>query len=555
MRNHPESPNRKRTARHRGNASTGITRARILIASSDPGTRKYLARLLSGRWSIATVSSSAAVLKSADADPPDLLLCDVKTGDDGIQLLRELRARSDMRDLPVIFLSDTHPKSLSAQALEAGAVDYVRRPVPKRELEARITRQLAHARAVSGAHEALSLAERSLRAKDEFIMQLSHEIRNPLNAIVEWVALLQSGRLKAPARSYAYELLASSARLQQRLVDDLRDAWQLDHGALSLNRELLAGLGPVVKAVVDSCRPGATLKHIRLPTFVMANTGPVSVDIQRLQQALWNLLSNAIKFTPSGGSVVVRCFTTQNAVEIQVTDTGAGITQEAMPHIFDRFRRGTDRFDGLGLGLAIVKGIVQLHGGSISAVSEGPGRGSSFTIRLPLAPALPEPDTTVPRNTPIFRKTPALRILLAEDHMETAKAIQRLLAGRGHQVRHASAVAEAVELAEESSPDLLICDLNLKDGNGVELLSQVRRTCSDAEQRRLPAIVMSGYGDEDSKARARAAGFDLYLEKPVDSQTLLEAIHQVFVEAQQPTPVYRSRGRLPDVRGVTLTPL
>ena len=384
MSNHPESPSGKRTARHRGSASPGITRARILIASSDLGTRKYLARLLSGRWSIATASSSSGVLKSADARPPDLVLWDVKTGNDGIQLLRELRARADTRDLPVIFLSHAHPKTFGAQALEEGAADYVRRSVPRRELEARITRHLAHARAVSGAHEALARAERSLRAKDEFIMQLSHEIRNPLNAVVEWVALLQSGRLKAPARSHAYELLASSARLQQRLMDDLRDARRLDHAALSLNCELLTGLGPVVKAVVDSCRPGATLKHIRLHTFVAANTGPVNVDIQRLQQTLWNLLSNAIKFTPSGGSVVVRCLTTQNAVEIQVTDTGAGITREAMPHIFDRFKkmRQSLKQDSFGLGLPIVKSIAGFHGIKVTVQSEK-DKGSTFKLVFP----------------------------------------------------------------------------------------------------------------------------------------------------------------------------
>jgi len=542
LRNPPKSPGRKRTSRRPANASTDTLRARILIASSDLGSRKHLARLLSGRWSIATASSSPGVLRSANAWRPDLVLCDVNAGNDGIHLLRELRAKSATRDLPVIFLSGAHPKSLSAQALEQGAADYVRRPVLLRELEARINRQLAHARTVASAHKALARAEQSLRAKDEFIMQLSHEIRNPLNAVMEWVALLQSGRLKAHARSHAYALLASSARLQQRLVDDLHDAQRLDDGALSLACELRTGLGPVVKAVVDSCRPGATLKGLRLHTFVAANTGPVNVDIHRLQQALWNLLSNAIKFTPPGGSVVVRCFATQDTVEVQVTDTGAGITREVMPYIFDRFRRGTDLIDGLGLGLAIVKGIVELHGGSVSAASEGPGRGARFNLRLPLATAMSRSDTTVRHKTPAPPKTPALQILLAEDHIETARAIQRLLAGRGHQVRHARAVAEAVTLAEENPPDLLICDFNLKDGSGIELLSRVRRTCSNVEHCRLPAIVMSGYLDEAIRARAHAAGFSRHLEKPIDSQTLLEAVQQVFAEARWPAArIDRSR--------------
>lgn len=555
MRNQPEIRSRKRAARHRGSAAKGITRPRILIASADLRTRRYLARLLSGRWSVATVSGSSSVMQSAEACPPDLVLCAVKTGIEAIQLMRELRAHPSTRHLPVMFLSHAHPKLLSAQALEEGAADYVKRPIPRRELEARINRQLALARTVSTAHRALAQAERSLRANDEFIMQLSHEIRNPLNAVMEWVALLQSGRLKAPERSHAYELLASSARLQQRLMDDLRDARRLDLGALSLNCELLPGLGPVVKAVADSCRPGATLKGIRLHTFVAAKTGPVKLDIQRLQQALWNLLSNAIKFTPPDGSIVVRCLTAQNAVEIQVADTGAGITQEAMPHIFDRFRRGTDHVEGLGLGLAIVKGIVQLHGGTVTAASEGAGRGASFTLRLPLASELCGPDTTAPRIGPVLPKTPALRILLAEDHIETARAIQRLLAGQGHQIHHASAVMEAVELAEETPPDVLICDLNLKDGTGVELLSRVRRTCSNADRRRLPAIAMSGYLDEASKARALAAGFNRLLEKPVDSRTLLEALHQVFAQTQRRATAHRSRARVPEARLAALNPL
>jgi signal transduction histidine kinase len=478
-----------------------------------------------------------------------LVLCDLQRGDEEMQLLRALKARSRTKALPVILLSHAKQSHLAARALEEGAVDYVRRPVSGRELTARINVQLASKKPLSAANRARAAAEQSLRACDTFVMQLSHELRNPLNAVIEWASLLQSGRLRTSVKSHAYELIASSARLQQRLLDDLRDERRLARGSIGLNRELLTGLGPTVKVVVDSCRPGAASKGIRLHTLVAADAGPVNMDVQRLQQALWNLLSNAIKFTPPGGSITVRCFASQGSVQVQVTDNGVGIAADAMPYIFEPFRRGTELGDGLGLGLSIAQSITKLHGGSLSAVSEGIGRGATFTIRLPLADAAARPDARVTSNPSVSGNTPALRILLAEDHVETAKALQRLLSGRGHQVRQASSVAEAMALVAESPPDLLICDLNLKDGTGVELLSRIRRTCSNMRQRKLPAIVMSGYLDAQSKARTRAVGFDLHLEKPVDPQLLLVALQQVSVgRSFVNRPTQRRRGYDSDTR-------
>ena len=490
-----------------------------------------------------TASCNADALEAAATHPPELVLCDLEHGDEEMQLLRALKARSRTKDLPVILLSHARKSQLAVRALEEGAVDYVRRPVSGRELAARINVQLATSKPLSSANRARAAAEQSLRTCDTLVMQLSHELRNPLNAVIEWVSLLQSGRLRRSARNHAYELIASSARLQQRLLEDLRDEQRLAGGTFSLHCELMNSLGPTVKAVVDSCRPGAASKSIRLHTLVAADTGPVNMDVHRLQQALWNLLSNAIKFTPAGGSITVRCFATQTSVAVQVTDNGVGIARETMAHLFEPFRRGPEPADGLGLGLSIAKGITKLHGGSLSAASEGLGRGATFTIRLPLADAAARSATRAICKPIVSGKTPALRILLAEDHVETAKALERLLSGRGHQVRLANSVAEAVALATESPPDLLLCDLNLKDGTGVELLSRIRRACSNTRQGTLPAIVMSGYLDAQITARTHAAGFKLHLEKPVDPQHLLVAVQQVFAEARRISP--RVNPRIP----------
>ena len=490
-------------------------------------------RLLSGRWSVAIASGNGEALKSAASNQPALVLYDLERGDDTLQLLRDLKAHTRTRNLPVILLSRARKGHLAVRALEEGAVDYIRRPVSGRELAARINAQLAGSKPLSNANRARAAAEQSLRVSDTFMLQLSHELRNPLNAVIEWASLLQRGRMRTSVRSHAYELIASSARLQQRLLDDLRDEQRLARGILSLNRELLTGLGPSVKVVVDSCRPASAGKDILLRTFVAADTGPVEVDPQRLQQALWNLLSNAIKFTPPGGSITVRCYATSTSVEIEVTDNGAGIPREAIAHIFKPFRRATELADGLGLGLSIAKGIMRLHGGSISATSAGIGRGATFTLRIPLAGAVARTDTDVARNPVVSGNAQSLRILLAEDHFETAKALQRLLSGRGHQVRHATSVTEALELAMERPPDILICDLNLKDGTGLELLSRIRGAHSGTGRDRLPAIVMSGYLDADTKARTRAVGFNLHLDKPVEPEVLLAAIQQVFTDTHQ----------------------
>ena len=225
LRNH-RATHRLRTAGPASNVANS-QRAQILIASRDAASRRYLVRLLSGRWTIAIASCNGEALKSAALSPPGLVLYDLERGNDTMQLLRDLKAHSRTRNLPVILLSRARKGHLAVRALEEGAVDYIRRPVSGRELAARINAQLAGSKPLSNANRARAAAEQSLRVSDTFMMQLSHELRNPLNAVIDWASLLQQGRVRTSVRSHAYELIASSARLQQRLLDDLRDEQQI----------------------------------------------------------------------------------------------------------------------------------------------------------------------------------------------------------------------------------------------------------------------------------------------------------------------------------------
>jgi CheY-like chemotaxis protein len=471
---------------------------------------------------VATAAAEGAVLERVLAQAPDLILHELRTPHTSdLQLLRRLKSHAATRNIPVILLSSNAGSALRAQALEIGAADFVRRPVSTRELTARIKLWLLGAKPRN--------RSRPDPAGDEILTTALHEIRNPLNAIIEWVSLLQTGKMTPAETSYAYELLASSAHLQRRVMEDLRDARQIATGALKLQVQWLAGVGPVINPVVDLCRPNAARKGIRIHTFVAHDTGPLMADPQRLQQVLWNLLSNAIKFTRRKGSIAVRCSRQEDAVEIQVSDTGVGISQQSMPHIFDRFRRGTHVGEGLGLGLSIVRGLVALHGGSVTAASGGPGHGATFTVRLPLASSTDGAAPLPPTPKAPTDNTPGRRILLAEDHVDTARAVERLLTGNGHHVQHAGSIAEALLLATANPPDLLICDLNLEDGSGLDLLPRLRRLLATGPA--LPAIALSGFLDETERQRARTAGFAAQLEKPIDGPLLMTAIQQVSRKA------------------------
>ncbi|HEX8338399.1 MAG TPA: response regulator [Pyrinomonadaceae bacterium] len=374
-------------------------------------------------------------------------------------------------------------------------------------------------------------AEAANRAKDEFLATLSHELRTPLTAILGWARLLRSGNLPEGAVGGAVETIERNAKAQAQLIDELLDVSRIVTGKLHLDTRPVE-IGPVIEAAVESVRPAARAKKIRLEVELEPLGGTLLGDAGRLQQVAWNLLSNAVKFTPEGGRVGVLLRRAGPDAEVRVEDTGQGIGADFLPHVFDRFRQAdgstTRQYGGLGLGLAIARHLVELHGGAISADSEGEGRGSSFTVRLPLAapPVTAEPehapgDDVSPPARPAALK--GLRVLVVEDEADTRELIAFALTGAGAEVKTAARAQEAHDTLEGWTPDVLVSDIGMPDIDGYAFIGEVRRREADSGGR-LPAVALTAYASVEDRRRAISAGFQTHLAKPLDPAEIVAVV-------------------------------
>lgn len=394
----------------------------------------------------------------------------------------------------------------------------------RRRVEAQRDRLLASERA------ARTEAERANRSKDEFLATISHELRSPLQAIIGWAQLLESGRLH-DARDVQSGVAAISrnARIQARLVSDLLDVSRITSGKLHLERAHL-DMGPLVAQAVDGARMAATAKRIRLLFEPATGRHPVEADASRLHQVLSNLLTNAIKFTPEGGSVNIRLEDRGEWVDVTVADDGFGISPDFLPHLFDRFRQQdaatTRQHEGLGLGLAIAKRLVELHGGTITASSAGLGSGSSFTVRLPrsLLPPLPDDasDAMARSQRPGREVLRGLRVMIVDDDAGARSFVKRLLDEHQAVTSEADSVAAAMAQVEAANPQLLISDISMPSEDGFELLRRLRAAGFDAA--RLPAVALTAFAHPEDRERVLASGFQLHLAKPIELETLLGAL-------------------------------
>ena len=366
-------------------------------------------------------------------------------------------------------------------------------------------------------------AERASQAKDRFLAVLSHELRTPLTPVLAGAQVLASRDDVPDDVQHALRVIKRNVELESRLIDDLLDLTRISRGRLTLELET-ADAGALLRDAIEICAASLRAKQLRVNVDIDAATRfPVRVDAARLRQVFWNLLNNASKFTPGGGEISVSCRNEGETVVVEVRDTGVGIESHRLAQIFDAFEQGIaeqgNRAEGLGLGLAICKALVTMHGGAIEASSKGSNQGASFVVRLPIDRS-GRPSARPERPTPqVPADERALSILLVEDHEDSAMLMKALLERSGHTVHLADTVRAGVDKAVEVRPDLIVSDLGLPDGSGLELIRAAR-----AEGVDCPAIALSGYGMDEDLARTRAAGFSDHLVKPVGVKRLREAI-------------------------------
>jgi signal transduction histidine kinase/ActR/RegA family two-component response regulator len=381
--------------------------------------------------------------------------------------------------------------------------------------------------------QARDAADAGNRAKDEFLAVVSHELRTPLSPILTWTRLLIGGALDPAATARALESIDRSARAQAQLIDDLLDVSRIVAGKVRLDLQQVE-LAPILEAAIDSTRPTAETKGIRLQTFVDPRAGFVAGDAGRLQQVFWNLLTNAIKFTPKGGRVQVQLRRVSSHVEVSVSDTGQGIDATFLPQIFERFRQADSStrraHGGLGLGLAIVRQLVELHGGTVRAESAGEGQGATFTVELPISllrsqPVVEQAHPATSGPVP-FTPSPVLhgaRLLVVDDEPDTLETLRTVLALCGAEVQTAASAAAALAVLESFDPTVLISDIGMPGEDGYAFIRRVRALPAERGGA-VPALALTAYARVEDRVRVLDAGFQMHAPKPIEPAELVALV-------------------------------
>jgi signal transduction histidine kinase len=533
-------------------------RASVLVVDDTPANLVALGAVL-GPLGVRIVEahSGAEAIERASEEAFAVALLDVQMpGMDGFEVARRLRETATGVELPIIFLTAIHrDETYARKGYASGGADYITKPYDADVLRARVKafvdlfqqrERLRRAQVGERTRErdealeklaGLLASERAARreaeianhAKDEFLATVSHELRTPLSAILGWADIARKNTVP-PEVERALTTIERNARAQMRIIEDMLDVGRIVSGKLQL--EIAAtDVADAVEGAVQAIRPAADAKHVTLEVAVDAGVGVIAADGERLQQIVWNLLSNAIKFTPKNGHVAVSASRTEGSLVIRVTDDGQGVRAEFLPYLFEPFRQAdgstTRRHGGLGLGLAIVKQLVDAHGGTITAHSDGEGRGASFTVELPAGAvsaasfdralgARASPSTPPP---PRDIRLDGVRLLIVDDDEDSRVLVGLLLEGQGATVACASSAGEALSLLAERPPDVLLSDIGMPDVNGYSLIRRVRSLSGDRGGR-TPAIALTAYARAEDGERAFAAGFQAYLTKPVDPERL-----------------------------------
>jgi CheY-like chemotaxis protein/anti-sigma regulatory factor (Ser/Thr protein kinase) len=381
-------------------------------------------------------------------------------------------------------------------------------------------------------------AEAANRMKDEFLAVVSHELRTPLNAILGWAELLTAGTLAPERVQHGIETIARNARMQARLVEDLLDVSRIIAGKLAISHAP-TDFGAIVRRAAETVAPQANGKRVGLELVIEPGDHEVIGDAARLQQVVWNLLSNAVKFSAEGTHVEVRLSRAAGDQLLTVVDHGSGIDASFLPFVFDRFRQaeqsGTRQSGGLGLGLAIAQRIVEMHGGEIAAASDGPGKGATFTVRLPSRMRDAVPVAIAAQNErsgpatgqwqPVALPTPrldGLKVLFVDDEPDARELVTMVLSDAGAAVQSASSADEALALIGQERFDVLVSDIGMPGEDGYSLMRKVA-----AGRTGLPGIALSAFTSAQDRERALSAGFTTHLPKPLDAPALIAFVDRL----------------------------
>ncbi len=507
-------------------------RPRVLLADDNADMRDYVRRLLSPSYEVTAVADGLTALGSARQRIPDLVLSDVMMpGLDGFALLRELRATPGLREIPVILLSARAGQEARVEGLEAGADDYLTKPFNARELLARVdgTLQLAKLRQealTARMHLEEALRERANqlaeadRRKDEFLATLAHELRNPLAPIRNALHILRSAAGKGPSDRRLHDMMERQVGHMVRLVDDLLEISRITRGKIELRPEPVE-VQSVIRSAVDTSRPlldeaGHTLEISAPESPLVVHADPV-----RLSQVVANLLNNAAKYTPTGGRIFLAVRQDESDVVISVRDTGVGIPAEMLPRVFELFtqidRTRKHSQGGLGIGLALVKSLVEMHRGRVEAHSEGPGLGSEFVVRLPLATSASALGHSAVAVGSQPSRSARQRVLIVDDNRDAADSLALLLQLAGYDVRTVHEGFSALEAMDDFRPAVALLDIGMPGMDGYEVARRIR---DRQEFEKVMLVALTGWGQEEDRRRSTRAGFDRHLVKPVDPEVL-----------------------------------
>ncbi len=385
-------------------------------------------------------------------------------------------------------------------------------------------------------------AKEASKLKDEFLATMSHELRTPLNAILGWARMLQKNDLDEANTAKAIETIERNARTQAKLINDLLEVSRIITGKLRLEA-VSVQITDLVEDAIDMVRPTADRKGISIDFTADSKIDLIRGDPHRLKQSIWNLLSNAVKFTPSKGKIEIKVFRNGAAIEVAVKDTGIGIEADFLPFVFDRFRQAdgskSRRYGGMGLGLAVTRHIVELHGGTVDAHSEGPDKGSRFTIRVPIGktPVIAKPsatsmtlplvDNTDEKPARDFRQVMEnLQILVVEDNRDGAEMLDILLKGYGARVSVANSVSEALQIMQSSPFDILISDVEMPNESGYSMMAKIRAD-SMTKYFNIGAIALTAHAGNAERKKAIGSGFDFHIAKPFEYEELITTIAEM----------------------------